>query len=128
MILTWEKPKKIRSTESHNREFSSDTEIAGTYVPNMSEKDKRAWKAKHIKSVDDPRVEIRKTVVGTDPATAIRDKKRGWTGYGKVSAQLLVVVRKNGVVMSANCRMAFDFQTWDDLQTAVGEAVTVLGK
>lgn len=128
MILMWDKPKKLRSTESHNRIYSSDAEVAGTYVPNMSETDKEAWKAKHIKSDDDPRVEIRKTVVGTDPATAIRNKKRGWTGYGTVSAQLLIVVRTSGVVMSANCRMAFDFQTWDDLQTAVGEAITVLNK
>ena len=58
-LLSFDKPKKIRSTEEHNKMFSSDSGISGTYVPNMSKEDQLKWKAKHIKG-DDERVEIRK--------------------------------------------------------------------
>jgi hypothetical protein len=62
-ILSFDKPKKISSTEEHNKKFSSDSGIAGTYVPNMSEDDKLKWKAKHITG-EDERIEIRKTFEG----------------------------------------------------------------
>jgi hypothetical protein len=63
MILDFEKPKKIRSTEEHNSLFSSDCGVAGTFVPNMSEEDQKKWKAKHIGG-NDERIEIRKTLGG----------------------------------------------------------------
>ena len=47
-LLCFDKPKKVRSTEEHNKTYMSDSGIAGTYVPNMSEEDKNKWKAKHI--------------------------------------------------------------------------------
>jgi len=109
-ILCFDKPKKLRSTEEHNETYQSDTNIAGTYVPNMSEEDKLKWKAKLIKG-DDPRVEIRKTVSGHEPY--IR-----WPH----SAQILIIVRPSLVVMSANSRMIFDSQTWIELAQAVAEA------
>ena len=58
-LLSFDKPKKVRSAEEHNKMFSSDSGIAGTYVPNMSKEDQLKWKAKHIKG-DDERIEIRK--------------------------------------------------------------------
>ena len=69
MILDFEKPKKVRSTEEHNDLFSSDlfssdSGVAGTFVPNMSEEDRYKWKAKHITG-NDERVEIRKTLGGS---------------------------------------------------------------
>jgi hypothetical protein len=73
MILSFEKPKKVRSTEEHNNLFSSDCGVAGTFVPNMSKKDELKWRAKHIGG-EDERVEIRKTLGG---------------------AQVLIVVFKN---------------------------------
>lgn len=63
MILSFEKPKKVRSTEEHNNLFSSDSGVAGTFVPNMSKEDQKKWKAKHI-SGNDERIEIRKTLGG----------------------------------------------------------------
>ena len=72
MILNFDKPKKVRSTEEHNEEFQSDSRIPGTFVPNMSKKDMNKWKAKHIKG-EDERIEIRKTL----------------------DSQLLVIVYKN---------------------------------
>lgn len=63
MILDFEKPKKVRSTEEHNNLFSSDSGVAGTFVPNMSKEDELKWKAKHIGG-NDERIEIRKTLGG----------------------------------------------------------------
>jgi hypothetical protein len=59
-LLSFEKPKKIRSVEEHNKINSSDCEVEGTYVPNMSHEDNFRWKGKHIKG-DNERVEIRKS-------------------------------------------------------------------
>jgi hypothetical protein len=72
-LLTFDKPKKVLTTEKHNKKFQSDSGIAGTYVPNMSKEDMNKWKAKHIKG-EDERIEIRKTIE---------------------CAQLLIVVYKN---------------------------------
>ncbi len=64
MILDFDKPKKVRTTEDHNNLFSSDSGVAGTFVPNMSKEDMKKWKAKHIGG-DDERIEIRKTLGGS---------------------------------------------------------------
>jgi hypothetical protein len=112
MILQFDKPKKLRATTAHNAMHSSDTGIPGTYVPNMSKKNREAWKAKIIGGAD-PRVEIRKTVTGNDPTL-----KRPST-----SAQMLLIVRLDGsVIMSANSRLAFDAKTLQALADAVDEA------
>lgn len=70
MILSFDKPKKIRSTEEHNKKYSSDSGIAGTYVPNMSKEDRLKWKAKHIKG-DDERIEIRKEFGGANALVVV---------------------------------------------------------
>jgi hypothetical protein len=107
MILSFDKPKKIRSTEDHNRTFSSDSGVEGTYVPNMSPADQERWKGKHIKNGDDPRVEIRKSLTN--------------------GTQILLVVRADGVTMSANGKMVFPWSTWSELLGAVYEARVLLG-
>ena len=117
MILSLDKPAKILPTEEHNAFYSSDTNIAGTYVPNMSEDDQKKWKAKVIKRGDDPRVEIRKTVYG--------GKDPRFNGY----AQVLMIVRPDGsVVMSANGKICFAPQTFIEFKQAVDEARTLLEK
>jgi hypothetical protein len=115
MVLDFNKPKKLRSADEHNGMYQSDSGVAGTFVPNMSSTDRAKWKAKQIDGKD-PRIEIRKTVVGRDPALK----------YPDVSTQVLLIVRKKGIVMSANGRIAFDEKTWLELQRAVGEAQTIL--
>jgi|SRR5271157_1083137 len=127
MVLDFDKPRKLRPTEEHNEEHQSDAYVDGTFVPNMSEKDMLKWKGKKIGG-SDPRVEIRKTVEGNDPALASRQASRGWQSEGHCAAQLLVIVRESGVVMSANGRMVFDNETWRQLGVAVAEAQTVLAE
>ena len=106
MSLSFIKPAKISSSEAHNTYYSSDTNVAGTYVPNMSDDDRQKWKAKVILRGDDPRVEIRKSV--------------NWV-------QLVLIVRKDGSVkMSANGKLEFDGKTFKELQEAVDEARSLL--
>jgi hypothetical protein len=91
-LLSWDKPKKARTTEEHNDTFVADGAPPGTYVPNMSDEDQEKWKAKKVGGKD-LRVEIRKTVSG---------KPRGSDKWGP-SASVLLVVRLDGTaVFSAN--------------------------
>lgn len=119
-LLNFDVPKKVRSSKEHAAEFSSDTGIPGTYVPNMSKADLLTWKAKKIGG-EDPRIEIRKTVDGKEH------------GHRRLSyAQVLLIVRPDGsVVMSANGRMVFDADPygtneWNELHQAVAEAILCL--
>lgn len=72
-ILSFEKPKKVKSTKEHNEMYSSSVEAAGSYVPNMSEEDMKKWKAKHIIG-DDERIEIRKTLGGVQVLIVVYKK------------------------------------------------------
>lgn len=126
-LLSFEKPKKVRSTEEHNKTFASEAPAVGTYVPNMSVKDMRKWKAKKIGGTD-RRIEIRKSIEGFDPIIEQTRKKRGYSnGRSKqpnCSAQILMIVRPDcSVVMSANGRMAFGSPEWNQLQEAYKEAI-----
>ena len=95
-ILTWETPKKKRSTKDHNELYQTE-EINGAYVPNMSKDDEIRWKAKRIGGKD-LRIEIRKTTEGHFDG----NRHEG-------SAQTLIVVRPNGtVMMSMNGKAEFD--------------------
>jgi hypothetical protein len=73
-LLSFEIPKKVRSTEEHNRINSSDSGIDGTYVPNMSEEDRRKWKARHVKG-ENERVEIRKGIGGVQLVIIVYKEK-----------------------------------------------------
>ena|SRR5271154_473106 len=121
-ILDFGKPQKVLPTEVHNRMYRSSARAAGTYVPNMSTEDRMKWKAKKI-SGKDPRVEIRKTVTGTDPT--LKSVQMGFSPQ-RVSSQILVIVRSDKVVMSANGRVVFDNKTWSELQLVVQEAKEIL--
>lgn len=107
-VLDFAKPAKLQPTALWNEAHQSDSDVAGTYVPNMSETDKQKWKAKQIAG-SDPRVEIRKTI----------------SNHGDY-AQMLVIVRKDEVVISGNGRMNFSEANWQDLFEAVNEAKALL--
>ena len=102
-VLSFEKPKKVRSTSEHNDTFASDSGVAGTYVPNMSHADCEKWKAKLIGG-DNPRVEIRKTLNGV---------------------QVLMIVWPDfSTRITANGPMTFSSKDWLDLQSARNEALS----
>jgi len=124
-ILKFNKPKNILSTQDHNNAYASNAAAAGTYVPNMSEQDKREWKAKHIKGKY-PRIEIRKTIEGNDPTLSSQLWGYTTTARPNCSAQMLIIVRPGSVIMSANSRMAFDVDAWEQMKRAVNEAIEIL--
>ncbi|WP_064199086.1 hypothetical protein [Brevibacillus brevis] len=109
-ILSWDKPKKLRNTEEHNKLHSSDCGVAGTFVPNMSDEDNRKWKAKHVKG-EDERVEIRKEFINY----------KSWS-------QVLITVRNDGVVISMNGKTGMNNDTYDEFKQAIEEARQVLIK
>jgi hypothetical protein len=121
MILDFDKPKKVLATEEHNKLYSSDSGVTGTYTSNMSSEDMMKWKAKQIGG-DDPRIEIRKTVEGIDPSLAKR------FNHGHCSAQLLVIVRPDSVIVSSNGRVVYSNKVWIEYQQAVTEAQKILVK
>jgi hypothetical protein len=117
-VLMWDKPARAESTEEWKAR-SADGAPPGVYTPNMSDTDRRAWKARLIGG-EDPRVEVRKTVTGTP-----RKSRHGsWntTSY----AQVLIVVRADSVTMSANGTMEFSNDETSELFSAVAEARAAL--
>jgi hypothetical protein len=104
-VLTWARPAKVMTDEEW-RAISADSAPPGVYVPNMSDADQAAWKAKAIRGKD-PRVEIRKTARGT---------------------QVLIIVRPGPQVrMSMNGPAEFTPDEWHELGQVVAEAAAVLG-
>lgn len=103
-ILFWEKPQKIMSDKEWGS-IVADSAPPGVYTPNMSSEDMSRWKAKFTgakKSDDEKCVEIRKT-----------------TDNG---CQMLIKVRLNGIVISANGQLWLDNDQYGEMQTAIAEA------
>jgi hypothetical protein len=139
MILDFEKPKKIRSTEEHNEMHSSDSGVAGTFVPNMSEEDKNKWKGKHIKG-DDERVEIRKNLDSQllvivykkphQPDYPVFPEFDGGSrsGYWEEANKQYSAQHRNWEKRHQNIRISMNgpcqltLQDWADLQQAILEA------
>ena len=105
-VIDWNKPKKVRSTEEHNDFFSSDSGVAGTYMPNMSEEDMLKWKGKKFIKTDNPRVEIRKTMG---------------------SNVLIIVSNKEPFIqLSTNGKINMSEQVFDEFVEAINEAREIL--
>jgi len=111
-IINWDKPKKAMPTEAHNNHFSSDSGIAGTYVPNMSREDMIKWKGKKFIKTPNPRIEIRKTFLYT-------------TG-----ANVLIVVSESGpnITISTNGKIMMSIEEMNEFKQVVDEAYELLIK
>jgi len=122
-LLSFEKPKKVKSTENHNETYQSDSGVAGTYVPNMSKADTLKWKAKHIQGADE-RIEIRKTLEGVQLLVVVYKKENPVEySHGDVKAWHK---RHQNVRMSMNGKLDMTWENWWDLQEAVKEAFEIL--
>lgn len=99
-MLIWEKPKKLKTTQEHNDTYGADGAPPGAYVPNMSNEDKLKWKAKRITGKD-YRVEIRKTIIGT---------------------QMVVIVRPDSIKISANGPINMSHIEFNEFNVAIKEA------
>jgi len=119
MLLDFEKPKKLRPTEEHNEMFSSDSNVAGTYVPNMSGEDRRRFKAKHIKGGDE-RIEIRVSM-GVDVLIKVFKYAKITEGNWQQK-----VHDHNDVQMSMNGKLDISFSQFELIHKAVEEAKNIL--
>lgn len=110
-ILTWRRPPRAQSPEEW-ASYQADGAPPGTYMPNMDDEGKLAWKAKLLGQRSGKlRVEIRKS---TDVSHA-------------GSVQMVVVVFEDrGVIMSANGRIGLDADDWWAFTTAVSEAISAM--
>jgi len=108
-LISWDKPKKIMSTEAHNNYYSSDSGIAGTYISNMSKEDRLKWKGKKIIKSDNPRIEIRKEIGG---------------------ANVLIIISKSNpnCTISTNGKITMSLKEMDELYDVVNEANELLIK
>lgn len=119
MILSFDKPAKIRPTEEHNNLYVADSAPPGTYVPNMSKEDMYRWKAKHIKGQDE-RIEIRKTIQGVQVLIIVY--KHAVEGNWREGIQ-----GHETIQISSNGKMQLTLQDWSEMQQAIIEARTIVG-
>ena len=115
-LLCWDEPKKVRSTEEHNREFSCEV-ADGAYVSNMSKEDCYKWKAKKIGGKD-LRIEVRKTTEGK------KVFKHGYHNSTIGQAAVLIVARSDGsILMSMNGKALFDTDELKQVLQEIKEAM-----
>ena len=120
MILSFEKPKKIRSTETHNEMNMSDSGVAGTYVSNMSEADKKRFKGKYIKGADE-RVEIRIQINGVNVLIKVFKNKKETKGDWRAKAN-----DHNKLQMSMNGKLDITLNEWALINDSIDEAKCLL--
>ena len=139
MLLNFEKPKKARDTETHNKMHSADCDVAGVYVPNMSEEDNERWKCKHIKGSNE-RIEIRRWIGGVNLVIFVYKDKFvhpmgdrpeyiycGKEGHKKRNEEISEWNKLNkgnheDFKMSMNGSMQLDFKDWEEITQMVQEA------
>lgn len=111
-IISWEKPKKVNTTEEHNQKYSSDSGIAGTYASNMSNEDKKKWKGKMVINCPMPRVELRKTFME----------------YRGCYAQVLIIVsyKDPNILISTNGKIVMPYSGWNEFNLVIQEAMNEL--
>jgi hypothetical protein len=125
--LCFEKPKKLRGTKEHNDKYSSDTNIPGTYMPNMRDEDMNKYKAKKILG-EYPRLEVRKTVSGTQvlikakpyfliPPHSYR------TDEDRSRHKLVNDHGRFNLKISMNGPLELTYQQWYDFVEAVNETI-----
>jgi hypothetical protein len=119
-ILSFEEPKKVRDTKEHNEMYMSDCNVAGTYVPNMSEEDRLKWKAKHIKGSDE-RIEIKKGFGGTQVVIVVYKNivKGNWQER---------IEGHDNVRISVNSKIHMTFEEYEEFKQAIDEAKALLSK
>jgi hypothetical protein len=121
-LIDFNKPKKIRSTEEHNKMFASDSGVDGTYVPNMSDADRKKWKGIHIKGTDE-RIEIRKSIGGTQMLIVVYKKAR-FTDWKVDRNEWLK--NHNNVRISMNGKLDMTFDDYDEFKNVIEEAKEIL--
>lgn len=120
MILNFNKPQKVRTSADHNNMFQSDSGVAGTYVSNMSDNDKRKFKAKHIKG-DHERIEIRVEMNSANILVKVFKKANNSNEWKHGQDN------HNEIQFSTNGKIDISLRKWEKLNQAIEEAKQILG-
>lgn len=135
-ILDFNKPAKLRPTAEHNAMHTSDSGVAGTYVPNMSDEDAARWKAKYIKG-ENERIEIRKSFHMAQIVIVVRKfaptpmpKLSALTAPMKVYNEQRTKWREaqNNIKISMNGSLWLSHTDWLEMRVAIEEAEEFLAK
>jgi len=122
-ILSWEKPKRVRSKEEHAK-ISADGAPPGVYVPNMSEDDQLKWKAKLVGvKVGYPQVEIGKTFRGNGLVILVSLGNGYQYKYYKREE-----TKGLNIHLASSGPQQMTFQDFEDMNVAVQEAKEALEK
>lgn len=117
MILDFDKPKKLTDSKTHNQTYQSDSGVAGTYVPNMSDDDNKKFKAKRVGGVDE-RIEIRVSLSGVQMVVKVfKEENNKPQEYWK---------RHKIVQMSMNGKLNLSLEDWENVTQAIEEAKSLL--
>lgn len=132
-VLMWDKPKRVMSKEDW-AENQADGAPPGTYVPNMSEKDRMRWKAKLVgQKTGFPQVELRR-----DSTVVILSLKGYKYKYydTRRSEENLANTRKYDkkatydkwplIHIASAGPMAMSFEDLDDFKKAIDEGIEFL--
>ena len=123
MILSFKKLKKVTPTEEHNRNYSSDCGVPGTYVPNMSGEDRVRWKAKLVgQRSKNYQIEIRTEEPGANLLVIVNGESRVHSFPRSSRAGQ----KPHEVRISTNGPLTFPPELWGKLNQAVFEARAVL--
>jgi hypothetical protein len=120
-VLSFDRPKPVRSNSEHNNTFVADSAPPGAYVPNMSEEDSLKWKAKRInKGKEDERIEIQKKFSWHNG--------KSYPNHEGYSAQTKIIVQKKEprIIMSTNGKIAMSSDDVINFQQAIAEAFEIL--
>lgn len=123
-LIDFNKPKKVRSTEEHNQLYSSDSGVAGTYVPNMSEVDRNKWRGIHVKGIDE-RIEIRKTIGGSQVLIVVYKNVR-FTHWSVDKKEWYK--NHNNVRISMNGKLDMTFKDYEEFTKVIEEAKEILNQ
>lgn len=106
-VLRWDKPERAMPVEEWAA-YQPDDGPPGAWVPNMSDEDRRSWKAK-LKGQ-------RSEMLSVEIRVSVQSDQHNL-------AQVLIVVQESGfVVTSQNGKAAWTPAAWEQLSLAVAEA------
>ena len=126
-LIMWDAPKKLVSTQEHNEKYSSDCEVPGTFVPNMSREDRETWKGKLTTHKDGSKqIELRKSfnsvqmlIIVADDGYNYKHCKREADRWGRSTMGLNMHVSLNG-------GLQLTFDQWQEITEVVKEARELL--
>lgn len=125
MLLNFNKIEKVMSEKEREEKYSSDCNVIGTFVPNMSVEDMRKWKGKHIKGKDE-RVEIRKSINGTQLVIIVYKEERYERGFNDYSNKEYELLIHKNVHISANGKIILSTLDYEEMIKVINESNFIL--